>query len=306
MSEHDDKTDSTVILDGNLNIDEKQEEMKAATPEDGGSLILIQGDPQGQRYIIDSPKMVIGRDEQADVVIKEGGVSRKHAQILHTPKSLVVQDLDSTNGTFVNEKRITQTLLKKDDMIRVGKALLKYLPPGSVELGYHRRLMDAAHTDPLTGVNNKRYIMEALEMEFQRAKQQKGELSLIVVDLDHFKDINDNFGHDAGDYILKQATRVFRENGIRVSDILGRYGGEEFIAILPDTGLKPALEVAERIRSSLEAFPFVYDDTSIKVTASCGVASVDDSVQNSLALFKLADRATYDAKNAGRNRTASR
>jgi len=268
-----------------------------------GSLILIHGNPQGKRFNVDRELLSVGRIEECNIQLNENGVSRKHSEISVVDGVVQVKDLGSTNGTFVNDVKIeTVTVLNKDDLVGIGTAVLKYLPPGSVELKYHRRLQDAAYTDPLTGVNNKGYLMEALEMEFKSHGEKNLPLAIVVIDLDHFKNVNDTFGHDCGDYVLKQASKQIREEGIRNSDIIGRYGGEEFVVILPETDKVQAVEIAERIRNCIGNHEFIYEEKVVRVTASCGVAHLSPKVKNHIALFKLADRAVYQAKNSGRNK----
>jgi diguanylate cyclase (GGDEF)-like protein len=272
---------------------------------DAGSLILIHGAPQGKRFPLEKDVILIGRSNETDVQIMENGVSRVHTKLIRNGDHLIVHDMGSLNGTFVNNEKIAECKLQKDDLIGIGVAVLKYLPPGSVEIQYHRRLSDAAFTDPLTGVNNKGYLMEAMENEFKSHKKRSSPLSLIVIDLDLFTDINTDHGHDGGDYVIKEACQIIRDKGVRNTDILGRYGGDEFVVILPDTPTPQAEEIAERIRSHIAGHDFVYDKKPIKLTASCGVATLTPDVTDHISFFKVADRALYKAKGLGRNQLST-
>ena len=166
-----------------------------------------------------------------------------------------------------------------------------------------------ANTDPLTGVHNRRFFHEILSRESERANRHHQPLSLIIMDIDHFKVINDTFGHPAGDQVLREIGRISRES-IRTIDTVCRYGGEEFAIILPQTELEAASLIAERLRTSIAEFPFPVGEggSPLKVTASLGVASRHGSgylSKQGTELIQAADRALYAAKDSGRNRTCS-
>jgi GGDEF domain-containing protein len=150
---------------------------------------------------------------------------------------VLLTDLGSANGTFVNDRRVVEpeTPLAKEDMLRVGNSILKFLPAGEIEIVFYGNLGAAANTDPLTRIYNKGYLLEALGAEWKRAKALHTDFSLIFLDLDHFKNINDTCGHDAGDEVLKEVARLIRNDFVRPRDIFARYGGEEFALLLPNT-----------------------------------------------------------------------
>lgn len=158
--------------------------------------------------------------------------------------------------------------------------------------------------DPLTGVNNRRFFDQRIVEETSLAQRNKSPLSCLFIDLDHFKSINDNHGHQAGDMVLKQAAKIFNDI-MRTSDILARYGGEEFVILLTNTILETAYEIAERIRKTIASNDFIISASgSLNVTLSIGIAVLDESkrITSSQQLIQAADKAVYDAKNSGRNR----
>jgi len=166
----------------------------------------------------------------------------------------------------------------------------------------NRRLEELSNTDGLTRLYNRRYFMELLELEFQRAQRYEAKLGFVMIDIDHFKNFNDNYGHLIGDRILYEVSRILSES-LRVHDIVGRYGGEEFALLMPETGSKGALVVAERYRKRIEDFVLIDDEKELRLTISLGVASYPDSRINSIDdLIRLADNALFQAKNNGRNR----
>ncbi|MGE4232700.1 MAG: diguanylate cyclase [Bacteriovoracia bacterium] len=270
--------------------------------EQNACLILIRGNPQGKRFELSKESMFIGRDVTAEIMVNDQNVSRKHAEIFRDGDQIKLKDNGSTNGTFVNDKKVSSAVvLKKEDMIKIGNTILKFLPAGELEIFYLGSLESAAHTDALTKIYNKGYIMEALDAEFKRAKALHQDLSLIIIDLDHFKKINDTHGHDAGDFVLKESCQILKTKVLPKNAIFGRFGGEEFLVIMPNTAIDAAYELGESIRSTLEKTQFVYDQKRLPVTASVGVAEIAVDVETSSQLFKLADKAVYSAKSGGRN-----
>jgi len=169
----------------------------------------------------------------------------------------------------------------------------------------NRFLSEISARDSLTGLYNRWYVMEKIDSEMNRALRHGYPMSVLMLDLDHFKQINDSFGHPAGDEVLKSVGQVLRES-CRVYDVAGRYGGEEFCLVLPETRVNNTSTVAERIRHRLETTALNVGGSSVTVTASIGVAGTDsaspDGVLSATALIERADRALYAAKHHGRNR----
>lgn len=272
--------------------------------EQEACLIVIRGNPQGKRYELRMDSMTIGRDASADVVINDQKVSRIQAVVFKVGRDVTIRDDNSTNGTYVNDKRITgPALLHKEDMIRVGDTVLKYLPKGELEIYYIGMLESKAHMDALTNVFNRGYITESLEAEFKRARVLKTNFSLMLLDLDHFKKINDTYGHDAGDLVLRETCKILKKLSQK-NHIIGRFGGEEFLVLLTETSMDAAIQIAEALRKAVETHSFTYEGKSIPVTSSIGLAELTGQVENSTELFKLADKALYMSKGSGRNRVS--
>jgi diguanylate cyclase (GGDEF)-like protein len=168
---------------------------------------------------------------------------------------------------------------------------------------YERRLLDLNNLDPLTGIYNRRFLESRLKDEFNRFKRYGGNFSLIMMDIDHFKQVNDEYGHQCGDFILKSiSSRIC--SLIRNVDYLARYGGEEFCCLLPETRLDAALAVAERFRTDIMSHENNFDTNIIKITISLGVSALEPGIESADMLFKKADDALYRAKEQGRNRVA--
>lgn len=298
-------TDKTTVLQGEQNT--LNAELQKAKEQEA-CLIIIRGTPQGHRFFLTQTEMTIGRDPTADISVADQGISRKHAKVTKEGEKVRLTDLNSSNGTFINDKKLNlgdSVILAKEDMIKLGNTIFKFLPKGELEILFYGNLGSAAHTDPLTRIYNKGYLLEALEAEFKRAKALHTDFSLIFFDLDHFKKVNDTHGHDAGDYVLKEFTSMIKTSHLRPKDIFARYGGEEFVVLLANTNAKSASELAERIRAAVEAHAFVYEGKRLPITTSMGVSELRSDIESAQTLLKTADKALYAAKTAGRNRVMS-
>jgi len=264
-------------------------------------LVIIYGDELGKKYNLNTNSVVVGRSSKCDIQIDQESISRNHSKIVNTGKSILVRDLGSTNGTYVNDEPIEEYVLRDGDLIKIGRTIFKFLSGGNIEHAYHEEIYRLTTVDGLTQISNKRFFMETLEREMARAHRYQRDLSLAMFDLDHFKNINDTYGHLAGDYVLKQLASVVKQK-IRREDLFARYGGEEFAIILPEISLATALTFSEKIRQLVEQQEFRFENTSIDVTISMGVATADDKIKEMEALIKVADENLYAAKAGGRNR----
>ena len=278
-------------------------------------LVVINGVDLGKKYNLSQDSTVIGRSSKVDIQIDEDSISRNHAVIENDGQAILIRDLKSTNGTYVNDRPIDERNLRDGDQVKIGRTIFKFLSGSNVEASYHDEIYRLTTTDGLTQVYNKRFFLQEMEREMSRCLRYQRDLSLVMIDIDHFKPVNDTYGHLAGDHILKQcAQRIVRS--IRRDDIFARYGGEEFILLLPEIEKSQAVNTAEKIRATIEEKPFTFDNVDIPITLSLGVADIREYVarssqkQNSstsqdvnpFAFIKHADDRLYKAKEQGRNR----
>ncbi len=264
-------------------------------------LVVIYGMELGKKFNLNRAQIIIGRSSKADIQIDQESVSRNHCKIINTGKAILLRDMGSTNGTYINDELIDEYVLKDGDFIKVGRCIFKFLSGNNIENAYHEEIYRLTTIDGLTQIYNKRYFLETLEREIGRAQRYGRELSLIMFDIDHFKKVNDTFGHLAGDYVLKQLASVIKSR-IRREDVLARYGGEEFAIILPEIDHYNSITFADKIRKLTEKASFKFEDTEIPVTVSVGVATLAREVSDGAEFIKVADDALYAAKNQGRNR----
>lgn len=263
----------------------------------------------GKRCVFLQSVINIGRGSENHLVLESDSVSRRHCRLKKKDGAWTVTDLNSTNGTYVNDVQVKSYQLQRGDQIKVGDTIFKYLSGSDIENQYHEAIYRMTIIDGLTSTYNKRYIVETLQREISRARRHSRPLSLLMCDIDHFKHVNDTYGHLAGDYVLKELVNTVRSI-LRPDDVMGRYGGEEFVLILPETDLKGALEVAERMRMAIESHEFVFEGERIEgqetdgITISVGVTQLAAKwLEHSF--IKAADEKLYEAKHAGRNRSVS-
>ena len=237
-------------------------------------LVVIYGAELGKKYNLNTASLVVGRSSKCDIQIDQESVSRNHSKIVNTGKSILIRDLGSTNGTYVNDEPIDEYVLRDGDLIKIGRTIFKFLTGGNIETAYHEEIYRLTTIDGLTQVYNKRYFLETLEREIARAHRYRRPLSLVMFDIDHFKKINDSYGHLAGDYVLKQLASTVKGK-IRREDCFARYGGEEFAIVLPEIDGAGSAPFAEKIRKIVEKTEFKFENKRIPVTISIGVATVD-------------------------------
>ena len=281
-----------------LNAVEKEASSKPA------ALMVVGGELNGTLFDLAKNETTVGRNPDNTIPLEFNGISRYHFKIVQQGDGHQLVDNQSKNGTFLNNNKLEQDqLLKKGDIIKIGSLCLKYLPKGDPERLTYDKLNLDANTDRHTGCFNKIYFNNMLELQVKKSRLQGFPLSLIIFDLDHFKNLNDTYGHNAGDFVLKELAELIRQNGTRKNqDVFARYGGEEFCLLLPETNIKQAFEIAERLRQLVEDNKFTYDNKELPVTASLGVADYREGVFNGEDLFRRADKAVYQSKEEGRNR----
>ncbi|HET6611947.1 MAG TPA: GGDEF domain-containing protein [Kofleriaceae bacterium] len=263
-------------------------------------LIYPPGPDMGRRWPLTTDEVVIGRGGDCDIMIDRDSVSRKHARVYLVGGRWHVEDLGSTNGTYINDTLVRCSQLSDSDHLKVGSALFKFLTGSGVETSYYEEIYRMTIIDGLTGAHNKRYFLEFIEREIARCSRYGRPLSLLMFDIDHFKDINDTHGHLTGDYVLREMSRRLLAR-IRKEELLARYGGEEFAAVLPETDHQGAMKFAETIRQLVGSDPFEYEGESFPVTVSVGVATLDGVTADANTFIKVADDNLYRAKHGGRN-----
>ena len=257
----------------------------------------------GRMCKLDRSETVLGRSVEAQFQVEDDGISRKHAKVMSLGDGrFQLVDLGSTNGTFLNGAKVSAKRLEDGDKIQIGSnTVLKFSIQDQLEEAYQRSIYESATRDGLTRLYNKKYFLETLRKEFAHCLRHRAPMSLVMFDVDHFKKINDVYGHPAGDDVLTRiALRV--ADTIRTEDLFARYGGEEFALMLRESS-EDALACAERCRVAVNRTDFIFSGTPIKVTISLGVATLQDSdFTQSEELLAAADKYLYRAKRAGRNR----
>lgn len=287
---------ATKIIDGaNLIVTRKPGRNRAC-------LIQYSGEALGRRFLLDASEITIGRTSSNGIAIPDDSVSREHAKILSIGDIIELEDLGSSNGTFINNQRLlSRAALQNGDIVRLGSIQLKFFAQDNIENAFHDKIYRMATIDAGTELFNKKYLLETLESEFRLCRVYGRPLSVIYYDLDFFKKVNDMHGHSCGDYILHESARVAK-SCTRPEDILARYGGEEFVAVLLGADSRIAAEIAERIRKAMDDFEFKFDGKILRQTISIGVSEYRREFNNYAELLDDADRKLYQSKNTGRNR----
>ena len=273
-------------------------------------LLVLAGPQFGEMFPLAAGReLVLGRRDDADVQIRDDGVSRRHATLTVQEGRALVVDQGSANGTYVNGKRVPQAHVEDGARIQIGgNTTLKFIWADELEALYQMKLAEGALQDALTGLYNRRHMDERLVSELAASQRHGRTLSLLMIDIDHFKRVNDEHGHVAGDEALKMVAFVLR-GAVRKEDVIARFGGEEFVVIARETPLDGARALAERIRRAVEKSRFAWQDRELGVTVSVGVtaAGAAEAVpgRTERELLAAADRALYAAKQQGRNRVVA-
>ncbi|MCA9192030.1 MAG: GGDEF domain-containing protein [Planctomycetales bacterium] len=247
-------------------------------------------------------EITIGRDENCELRLDQDSISRRHASIQLAEGEATVKDLHSTNGTYVNDKKIGDlTVLRSGDRIRFGNQIFKYLASDAIESEYHEIVFKQLTTDGLTHIYNKRFLIDSIEREMRQSIRGGQSMSVMMMDLDKFKSINDRYGHLAGDAVLVEFARR-ASTVLQSGEILARYGGEEFSILCSPATVEQAVQVAERVRAITEASPVHFESSEIPISVSIGVAIYSGQSESTPErLLQEADQQLYRAKNNGRN-----
>lgn len=281
-------------------------ETPKTSPKDRAYLIVLTGDNVGSMHRLEG-EVVIGRSSSATIRLNDDGISRRHARLVQQGSQMVLEDLQSANGTFVNEEQIASRTLRDGDKVRVGSTtILKFSYHDDLEESFQQRMYEAALYDGLTHAFNKKYLLDRLPSEIAYARRHASPLSLMMFDVDHFKRVNDTFGHLVGDYVLQRLGKI-TQAAIRTEDIFARYGGEEFCIVSRGVDLEKTGAFAERLRLLVQTTDFEHEGAHVPVTISIGCAAIPEIVvDSSEELIAAADAALYEAKRGGRNRVRLR
>ncbi|MEZ4360337.1 MAG: GGDEF domain-containing protein [Kofleriaceae bacterium] len=270
-------------------------------------LVVITGAGVGTMHRLPDHDAIIGRAQRAEIRLLDDGVSREHARIRADAGKVIIEDLGSRNGTFVNGRKLERTLTLFDgDKVQIGRtSVLRFSYHDSLDESFHEQMLQSALRDSATKLFNKRYFLDRLDGELKFALRHGSALSVLMVDLDLFKQVNDRFGHVAGDAVLANVAQIIARS-VRNEDVVARFGGEEIGIILRATELEQAITLAERLRRLVEGAVTRSDDgQAIRVTISLGAAGIpSQSCDTVPELLNAADQALYRAKRQGRNQVA--
>lgn len=268
---------------------------------------FLGGPSMGQQIILEEGDAIFGRSKDANVIVEDETISRCHFKIKVKDKIATIEDMNSTNGTFVNGMRVKQQILKTNDKIQISSAtVLRFSYVDTLDKHSHDRFYEMALYDPVTSAHTKRYFIDRLQHEFSHSLRRGLPLSLIIFDLDFFKKVNDTHGHLAGDFVLQKIAEITK-GMIRREDIFARYGGEEFVIVMRDTDEPPAVQLADRLRKKIANSDFAFEGKRIPVTVSLGVSCLKDSnFKDFRELIKAADEYLYFSKSNGRNRVSAK
>ena len=266
------------------------------------SITSLTGYDAGRIHVLDNYETLVGRADECDIQVLEPTISRRHAHFIVTSDGVEVFDLRSRNGVTINGHRVQRQWLNEQDVVGLGvNTSFKFAYVTESDFRYQEKMFDNAVHDSLTQLHNKRYFLGMLEQHLLTTRKKLGTLNLFMLDLDHFKAINDNHGHQVGDAVLRHVSGLIRQES-RNNDVIGRYGGEEFIMLLTDADAESAVRIAERIRCTIHQNTLSINNLHIKLTISIGVASALEVDGSPDRLIALADERLYIAKRHGRNR----
>jgi two-component system, cell cycle response regulator len=293
-------------------VDAHITERALATPRpivrDRANLTLLTGPSAGQVHPLAGDETVIGRDDDVDVKVADVAISRRHAKIARGEAGeYVLEDLGSTNGTYVGSEQVQRRVLRSGEQIQVGPNMLyRFAVTDEVEERLQRQLFESSIRDPLTHAYNRKYLNERLAAEVAHARRHGTKLALLMIDLDDFKRVNDDRGHLAGDIALRRVAETI-VTLIRLEDVFARFGGEEFVVLTRGDGVRNAGQLAERLRKGVADATIAFESLVIPVTISVGVSELHELSQPAepVDLIEAADKRLYRAKSLGRNRVVS-
>ena len=268
-------------------------------------LVVVAGLDTGSWLAVEQDEVIVGRDDTCDLTLRDDGVSRHHIGVgLQPDDTLLVTDRGSTNGTFFGQRRITEGYLRPGEKVILGlNSVLRYELQDGIDQVYQRRMHDARVRDWLTNAFNRRFFDAQLPAELSYAARQRQPLTIALLDIDHFKRINDTYGHPVGDAVLVAFCKALRQI-LRAEDLLARVGGEEFIVLARNTDLAGAKHLAERLRACVSDMQvkLAGRQPHIQITVSVGAVAVgSDPPVPAERVMAAVDHNLYLAKTAGRD-----
>jgi two-component system cell cycle response regulator len=291
--------------------------VKSPQKERRPALVSLRGELMAVPIPLERDEVIIGRAIEADVRLNDSRASRLHARIsseLDLSTNLTscrITDLGSTNGTLVNGEPITEVILNDGDKIVIGDHLFRFDLLDEIDREFQQQIHRLIAHDELTGLLTSKSFFSELRREAARAEAESRPFCVLMMDLDHFKQVNDTYGHLVGSKTLEETGRIIKE-ALRAGDVASRFGGEEFAAFLLDANYAQGLIAAERVRAAVadKLFPVIRKDdpdnqTTHQITISIGVAAYPDDATDPIHLVELADSALYRAKRSGRNRSCA-
>jgi two-component system cell cycle response regulator len=302
LSDDDDPLERTAVV----NLADLRPGASNRQAKDRHLLIRARGAQLGQVLKLGTQPHRVGRANECEVWLSDDGVSRKHASILYEDGAYVIEDSGSANGTFVGGQKVERAILRDGDLIQFGpQAVFRYSQADEGQEQLLRQLYEASVTDALTGANNREHFDNQLRMELSYARRHSTDLALVMFDVDHFKRVNDTYGHPVGDEVLVEISNATRRL-VRNEDVFARYGGEEFALILRGIALDGAKIVGDRLRERVAGLSIETDKGPVTVTISVGCASFASATeQTAEAMVQTADKRLYMAKHGGRNRVVA-
>lgn len=277
-------------------------ESAVSRPKDACLVKIYPPVVSGSLIALDQEEMLFGRDISCDYELADDFASRRHAIFRWVDRNCVIVDQKSMNGTYVNDQRVAERVLKSGDQIRIGHHIFKFLASDHVEAMYHEAVFEMMTVDALTKTYNRRYFEDTFIREINRSYRHGRQLGLLLLDIDFFKQINDTHGHLIGDELLAGVCKRVRSR-VRNDEIFARVGGEEFALVVVECSLENLRELGNDLCELVRQEPFPSSKGNIPVTISIGVAHALGSAPITMnGMLDLADRNLYEAKRAGRDR----
>jgi two-component system cell cycle response regulator len=270
-------------------------------------LVIFIGKDSGKRHKLKAGIITIGRSPQADITIDDDRISRVHCAFKCSDGTITVEDKGSRNGTYVDSHKISHSVLPPGASLQLGHSVMKIEYKDKAEIQYEQSLIHRVSTDALTGIFNRQHFTNLALKEIAYARRRKQTVGIIIIDIDNFERINDNYGRTIGDLVLVQLADLIREKK-RAEDLLGRYSGKKFIILTRGEVDKESIHrQCERIRRAVERFKFCHADACLKITVSIGFhldrpdnSEVGTQIDD---LIDKAEQALYLVKEEGRNQT---